>query len=139
GTEVREVQSLARPGVHAAAGPVEFRASGSQLLVTPLDHERAVPLLVLHAGDTLWLGPPDWTKGESARVLWNGSHWRGRFKLFLNQRGRLTVATRVPLERYLVGGVPGEIGALTDSLLEAGPAQAVAARGVPAFYQAPRG
>src|SRR5262249_8455136 len=75
GTQSLEVQSIDRPGVHSTAGPVEFRASGNQLLVTPKDHERAVPLMVLHAGDTLWLGPPDWGKGGPAREPWDGTHW----------------------------------------------------------------
>ena len=94
GTQVLEVQSSDRPGVHATGGPVDFRVSGAQLLVTPHDRPRAVPMLVLHTGDTLWVGPMTWTAGESPKVSWNNSRWRGRLKLFLNQRGRLTVATR---------------------------------------------
>ena len=139
GTQVLEVQSKDRPGVHSTSGPVGFRVSGNQLLVTPRDHPRAVPMLVLHASDTLWVGADKFSRGESALVLWNGSHWRGRFKLFLNPRGHLTVATRLPLERYLLGVVPGEIGALSDSLLEAGRAQAVAARSYTLFYRGRRG
>jgi len=118
---------------------VEFKISGNQLLVTPGDKPRAVPLLVLHAGDTLWVGPPGWASADAARITWNGSHWRGRLKLFMNQNGKLTVATRVTLERYLMGVVPGEIGALSDSLLEAGRAQAVAARSYTLFYRGRRG
>ena len=139
GTQLLEVQSVDRPGTHSTAGPVEFKISGSQLLVTPGDRPRAVPLLVLHAGDTLWVGPESWTSADVARISWNGSHWRGRFKLFMNQTGKLTVATRVTLERYLMGVVPGEIGALSDSLLEAGRAQAVAARSFTLFYRGRRG
>ena len=139
GTQTLEVQSVDRPGVHSTAGPVDFKISGSQLLVTPADRPRAVPLLVLHSGDTLWVGPASWVNADMARILWNGSHWRGRFKLFMNQNGHLTVATRVPLEHYLMGVVPGEIGALTDSLLEAGRAQAVAARSYTLFYRGRRG
>jgi stage II sporulation protein D len=59
--------------------------------------------------------------------------------LFLNPRGRLTVATRLPLEPYLIGVVPGEIGPLSDSTLEAGRAQAVAARSYTLFYKGRRG
>jgi stage II sporulation protein D len=139
GSQVLEVQSVDRPGTHTAAGPVDFKVSGNQLLVTPGDRPRAVPLLVLHAGDTLWVGTPSWTDGDMARITWNEKHWRGRFKLFMNQNGKLTVATRVTLERYLVGVVPGEIGALADSLLEAGRAQAVAARSYTLFYRGRRG
>ena len=59
GTQVLDVQSSTRPGVHSSAGPVDFQVSGSQLLVTPRDRLRAVPMLVLHAGDTVWVGPAD--------------------------------------------------------------------------------
>ena len=138
GTQVLEVQSKDRPGVHSTEGPVALRISGTQLLVTPRDHRRAVPLLVLHAGDTLWVGSERFQRGDAA-LLWNGSHWRGRLKIFINQRGRLTLVTRLPLERYLLGVVPGEIGALSDSLLEAGRAQAVAARSYTLFYKGRRG
>jgi stage II sporulation protein D len=139
GTQSLEVQSVDRPGVHSTAGPVDFKVSGSQLLVTPIEKPRAVPLLVLHAGDTLWVGSTAWTSAEQPHVLWNGSHWRGRFKLFMNQSGKLTVATRVTLEHYLMGVVQGEIGALSDSLVEAGRAQAVAARSYTLFYRGRRG
>ena len=139
GTQELEVQSVDRPGTHSTAGPVDFKISGSQLLVTPTDRPRAVPLLVLHAGDTVWVGAPGWVNADMARITWNGSHWRGRFKLFMNEGGKLTVVTRVTLERYLMGVVPGEIGALSDSLLEAGRAQAVAARSYTLFYRGRRG
>lgn len=139
GTQVLEVQSADRPGVHSSAGPLGLRVSGNQLLVTPRDRKRAVPLLVLHAGDTLWVGSDRLAQGESALLSWRGNHYRGRFKVFLNTRGTLTVATRLALENYLVGVVPGEIGALSDSLLEAGRAQAVAARSYSLFYKGRRG
>ena len=99
----------------------------------------AVPLFVLQAGDTLWLGDASWARGDEALATWNGKRWRGRFKLFLNTRGTLTLATRLPLERYLEGVVPGEIGPLSDSLVEAGRAQAVAARSYSLFYKGRRG
>jgi stage II sporulation protein D len=139
GTQVLEVQSVARPGVHAAAGPIELRVSGSQLLVTPRDRRRAVPLLVLHEGDTLWVGSRELERGEVAAIRWNRQSWRGRFKLFLNARRKLTVCTRLALEPYLKGVIPGEIGALSDSLLEAGRAQAIAARSYTLFYKGRRG
>jgi stage II sporulation protein D len=139
GVQTLEVQSHDRPGLHSTAGPLAFRVSGNQLLVTPRDHRRAVPLLVLHAGDTLWVGPERLARGDEPLMFWRGGHWRGRFKVFLNPRGQLSVATRLPLERYLLGVVPGEIGALSDSLLEAGRAQAVAARSYTLFYRGRRG
>ena len=139
GTQTLEVQSPDRPGVHTTGGPVLLRVSGNQLLVTPRDRQRAVPLLVLHAGDTLWVGMPELTRGRDALLRWNGQLWRGRFKVFMNGRRQLTVATRLDLEPYLKGVVPGEIGALADSLLEAGRAQAIAARSYTLFYKGRRG
>jgi stage II sporulation protein D len=58
--------------------------------------------------------------------------------VFLNPRGKLTLADRLPLETYLLGVVPGEIGALSDVLFEAGRAQAVAARSYTLFYRGRR-
>jgi len=139
GTQELEVVSEQRPGLYATAGPVELRISGSQLLVTPRDKRRAVPLLVLHEGDTLWVGSRDLERGAEAAILWRREHWRGRFKLFLNAERKITVATRLQLESYLQGVVPGEIGALADSLLEAGRAQAIAARSYTLFYKGRRG
>jgi stage II sporulation protein D len=139
GVQSIEVQSSDRPGVHSTGGPLALRVSGAQLLVTPRNRPRAVPLLVLHAGDTLWVGPETLVRGETAAIRWNGQRWRGRFKVFMNARRKLTVATRIELEPYLKGVVPGEIGALADSLLEAGRAQAVAARSYTLFYKGRRG
>lgn len=119
--------------------PVRLRASGAQLLVEPVGRPRAVPLAVLGPADTLWLGEPRFEDGERANLRWNGGTWRGRFKAFLSPRGKLTLATRLALEPYLLGVVPGEIGALSDSLLEAGRAQAIAARSYSLFYRGRRG
>lgn len=116
---------------------LDLRASGAQLLVTPRDRSRAVPLAVLEAQDTLWVGEPEDAQGGS-RMRWNGKQWRGRFKVFLSPRGKLTVVTRVALETYMLGVVPAEIGALRDSLLEAGRAQAIAARSYSLFYRGRR-
>jgi SpoIID/LytB domain protein len=118
--------------------PVRVRVSGAQAIVEPVDRTRAVPITLLQAGDTLWVGDETFARGDAARLGWNGKHWRGRFKIFIGPRGRLTLATRLPLERYLLGVVPGEIGALRDSLLEAGRAQAIAARSYSLFYRGRR-
>ena len=69
---------------------------------------------------------------------WNGRTWRGDFKIFPSPRGRLTLVARLPLETYLLGVVPGEIGGLTKDLIEAGRAQAVAARSYTLFYRGRR-
>lgn len=91
-------------------------------------------------GDTLRIegrdGPAD---GPARLVRWNGRSWRGRFQVFLNPRGKLTVTTVLPLERYLLGVIPAEIGALAAELIEAGRAQTIAARSYTLFYKGRRG
>lgn len=94
----------------------------------------------LWRGDTLWLTPTEGGPESAARLVrWNGKSWRGQMKIFPNVRGTLTLATRLPLESYLAGVVPGEIGALAADLIEAGRAQAVAARSFTLFYTGRRG
>ena len=118
---------------------IRVRVSGAQAIVEPRSNGRAVPLTLLQAGDTLWIGEESYARGDGGRLGWSGRHWRGRFKVFIGPRGKLTLATRLPLERYLLGVVPGEIGALSDSLIEAGYAQAIAARSYSLFYKGRRG
>ncbi len=58
-------------------------------------------------------------------VRLNGKAYRGKLEVFVNSRGSLTVVNVVPLEEYLLGVVPSELGL---PQLEAQKAQAVAAR-----------
>ncbi len=58
-------------------------------------------------------------------VRYNGKAYRGRIEVFVNSRGSLTVVNEVPIEDYLLGVVPKELGL---PALEAQKAQAVAAR-----------
>ncbi len=58
-------------------------------------------------------------------VRLNGKAYRGKLEVFVNSRGTLTVVNVVPLEDYLLGVVPSELGL---PQLEAEKAQAVAAR-----------
>ena len=58
-------------------------------------------------------------------VRLNGKAYRGKIEVFVNARGSLTVVNVVPLEDYLLGVVPSELGL---PQLEAQKAQAVAAR-----------
>jgi stage II sporulation protein D len=58
-------------------------------------------------------------------VQLNGKAYRGKIEVFVNARGTLTVVNVVPLEEYLLGVVPAELGL---PQLEAQKAQAVAAR-----------
>jgi stage II sporulation protein D len=58
-------------------------------------------------------------------VRLNGKAYRGKLEVFVNSRGSLTVVNVVPLEDYLLGVVPSELGL---PQIEAQRAQAVAAR-----------
>lgn len=87
-------------------------------------------------GDTLWVG--DRRAFSHRPIGWNGKTWRGALKVFVNPRGRLTLASELPLESYLLGVLPGEIGPLAPALLEAGRAQAIAARSYTLFYRGRR-
>jgi len=58
-------------------------------------------------------------------VRLNGKAYRGKIEVFVNSRGTLTVVNVVPLEEYLLGVVPAELGL---PQIEAQKAQAVAAR-----------
>lgn len=58
-------------------------------------------------------------------VKLNGKAYRGKLEVFVNAKGTLTVVNVVPLEEYLLGVVPAELGL---PQLEAQKAQAVAAR-----------
>lgn len=58
-------------------------------------------------------------------VKLNGKAYRGKIEVFVNSRGTLTVVNVVPIEDYLLGVVPRELGLPS---LEAQKAQAVAAR-----------
>lgn len=58
-------------------------------------------------------------------VRYNGKAYRGKIEVFVNSRGSLTVVNVVPIEDYLLGVVPAELGL---PQLEAQKAQAIAAR-----------
>lgn len=119
-----------------SAGPLRFALRDGAIEVRPAGKE---PLLTFPPGDTLWIGQDyNHSTARDWSVRWNGRTWRGVLKIFLNPRGKITLADRLPLETYLLGVVPGEIGGLTPDLLEAGRAQAVAARSYTLFYRGRR-
>ena len=125
------------PVAHVGPVPITVRAGHGRFRATWNAGARHWDLA---RSDTLLVG------GEGAldendpfRMRWKGSTWRGRFKVFMNPRGKLSLAVRLPLETYLLGVVPGEIGMLDDHLLEAGRAQAIAARSYTLFYRGRRG
>src|SRR4029077_11620702 len=47
---------------------------------------------------------------RSNPVKLNGKAYRGKIEVFVNARGTLTVVNVVPLEDYLLGVVPAELG-----------------------------
>jgi stage II sporulation protein D len=61
-------------------------------------------------------------------VRFEGRRYRGRLLLYLNDRGTLNAINEVPLEEYLRGVVPREMGPRVFDRIEALKAQAVAAR-----------
>ena len=61
-------------------------------------------------------------------VRWEGRRYRGRLVVHLNDRGRLNLVNELPIEQYLRGVVPRELGPGVYPELEALKAQAVAAR-----------
>jgi len=87
-------------------------------------------------GDTLWIAGSD---PRAPTLRWNGKTWRGMAKVFLGPRRKLTLALKLPLETYLAGVLPGELGALDVTAIEAGRAQAIAARSYTLFYRGRRG
>ena len=64
--------------------------------------------------------------GGGLRV--DGRRYRGKIVVFLNDRGRLNLVNELPLEDYLRGVVPRELGPGAYPEIEALKAQAVAAR-----------
>ena len=64
----------------------------------------------------------------NGNVLANGKPYRGSLQLRPGRNGQVTVVNVLPMEDYLLGVVPQEIGKLEPGMLEAAKAQAVAAR-----------
>jgi len=69
-----------------------------------------------------------------SRFAWRGRHYTGRMMIFRNSRATFTVVNVLPLERYLAGVVPAEIGRAGADGAEAVKAQAVAARSYTLYY-----
>jgi stage II sporulation protein D len=78
---------------------------------------------IVYPGRWLAVSPLD---GPSVRV--QGKRYRGRILLFANDRGTLNLINELPVEEYLRGVVPSEMGPEQYNQLEALKAQAVAAR-----------
>jgi len=116
------------------SAPLLARISFGRLSVGPDVKARREGASIFDLGiDTLEVSN---ATGGELHALWGGKTWRAsRLRVFLNPHGKLTLVVRLPLETYLLGVVPGEIGALSDALLEAGRAQAIAARSYTLFYR----
>lgn len=77
----------------------------------------------VYTGRWLSVSPAE---GPSVRV--RGKRYRGRMLVYLNDRGSLNLINELPVEDYLRGVVPSEMGPELYNQLEALKAQAVAAR-----------
>ncbi len=65
-------------------------------------------------------------EGEGIRA--SGKRYRGRILVYLNDRGLLNLINELPVDQYLRGVVPSEMGPIQYNQVEALKAQAVAAR-----------
>ncbi|MBI5708861.1 MAG: SpoIID/LytB domain-containing protein [Candidatus Eisenbacteria bacterium] len=119
--------------------PFVVRMAGtSRAEVVRQGDRQAERLWAAYGPETTWVVDDGGRGMDEPAVSWNGRTWRGALKIMVNPRGKLTLAVRLPLETYLLGVVPGEIGGLTPDLLEAGRAQAIAARSYTLFYRGRR-
>ena len=117
---VRGVPEFASAG---ASTMVVIKRAGSRMLVTLRDMTGMSTSQAWVADDTVFVGDP-----ASPAIRIGTKRYRGGAKVFVNPRGKLTCANRVDLEDYLRGVLPHELGRLEPATLEAGKAQAVAAR-----------
>jgi stage II sporulation protein D len=140
---VQEVRITSSPGLslpeERVASAISIRRTEAGIEASWKGAGGAARSFALARAETLWIGGPDPASMTAQRVRWLGRTWRGRIKIFSNPRSTITLATRLPLETYLIGVVPGEIGVLAEEQTQAGRAQAVAARSYTLFYQGRRG
>ena len=114
----RELRRLATIGVTGAFIVNEGSGVSEPALRVIVGQTSAV-----HPGRWISVSPVD---NPSLRV--QGKRYRGRILVFLNDRGMLNLINELPVEDYLRGVVPGEMGPEQYNQLEALKAQAVAAR-----------
>jgi stage II sporulation protein D len=111
----RRLLELGVPGAFTVHEDRGLEAAG---LVLELGGERRAPLATRAVELT----------ASSGVVRYAGKPYRGRLRIFLNQRGLLNVINELDLESYLRGVVPMELGPELYPELDALRAQAVAAR-----------
>ena len=89
------------------------------------------PALRVTQGDMSAVYPGRWVAidpSSDGGIRVQGHRYRGRILVFLNDRGSLNLINELPVEAYLRGVVPSEMGPEQYRQLEALKAQAVAAR-----------
>lgn len=111
----QEGGALERPALRVITGERSFRVLGRWVSIRPPE-DGGVLEVPVEAQDV-----------GSARRSARG-RYRGRLLLFLNDRGTLNLINELPLEQYLRGVVPKELGPELYPRLEALKAQTVAAR-----------
>ena len=111
-----------------SGGVLRLRRGTADAIEVSRRGEREV-LERVDGGDTLLL------VAERGFAGWNQRWYRGAFRIFVNGSGTgLTIVNEVPLEDYIRGVLPEEIGTPPETDFEAVKAQAVAARSYTLSY-----
>ena len=122
--------------------PIATQPSGVALQVARVGEDAVevfrqgeeVPLWRGGTADTLLLVP-----AESGYSGWNGTWYRGTFRIFASNPDGITLVNEVDFESYLRSVLPHEIGKPPETDFEAVKAQAVAARSYTLSYLGRRG
>lgn len=119
-----------RPAAEEAAKRLTRFGVDSSWIVSEGAHLGEAALELSHRGKTYRVAGRRFVVAAPADsgVRWEGRRYRGRLVVFLNDRGRLNLINELPIEQYLRGVVPRELGPGAYPELEALKAQAVAAR-----------
>ncbi len=127
---VRAGRFADRPTAETAKRHLEASGHAGAWIVTEGGDLEHPALRLVQGGRALevagrWVRVLD-TSGDGFTV--SGNRYRGDLLVYLNDRGRLNLIDELPLEDYLRGVVPAEMGPVQYGRLEALKAQAVAAR-----------
>jgi stage II sporulation protein D len=98
------------------------RVSRGRILLQPA--EPGADLVVYEVADSFRVQP----LSSAALMIVDRKRYRGGLKIFRSPNGRINVVNVLDVEDYLRGVLPHEIGRLSDQTIEAGKAQAIAAR-----------